>query len=933
MGVAESGDIVKTTAKQTMHVISNTHWDREWVIPFEGYRTKLVDQVDDLLRIMETDPKFKHYQMDGQSICMEDYLAVRPENRDRVRSLVHAGRLMIGPWFTLPDMPLLSGEAVVRNLLMGIQLADELGGAMLEGYTACSNGQISQLPQIYAGFGITSAVLYKGLWPERAPREFLWRSPDGTDILVLHLYPRYGRTDFYCLLYHEVICNVIHDTKAGNWIRKPEEGGLPFRIDGQRFYPPCLYECVDERDGFYLEHLAPYLRKLRDLAARDAATSQLIVFHGMDHTPPFSATPRLIAAANQCFDDLAVVDSSLPAALNALRREIDVKSLKVHEGELRDGRRNKDDRGAYFATLSTRMDVKIANREAEHALIDRAEPLCAWAWLEGAAYPDALMGRAWKLLLANQAHDSIDACNANKTNRDIMTRHADCLALCEALAKKALGYLMRRAHQRNDKGAKIEPYVMIFNPSLHPNGGLCEMMVDMPDGESGDDIMLVSESGEAIAPQVRPQGTSDAITEGSIARPMCCTRYHVLFEVDNVPAMGRLNLRVIRGRALKKPPALSPEANVMENNHLRAEILEDGRLNVLCKETGREYKGIHYFVDRGDFGDPWLCTLAPEPPITSIGVPARVECIENGPVRAAYRVTTVLDVPASCRSADSRPEPVKLTITCEISLSRCAKHLDVKAAIDNPARDHKLVVCFPTGLTSNASYAGSQYDVMERPSALPDTSGWIEPVTGYPNYGFAGLSDGRDGFSLLNIGLPEYFVEGDGCNLLTLTLLRAVALKIQWPEGHDAVQDGHCLGRLTCHYAIYPHAGGWEDAGLLSAYRKFASPPICTQYFGRPALGNGKSLVCLERDTLEVSCIKRAEDKGGLIVRLWNPLDREQEGVLRIGRPFGEVEQVNLNEERTNSGAFLERRGKDAVALRVGKKKIVTLRISDVRRG
>ena len=179
---------MKTSPRQqTLHVINATHWDREWLLSFVGYRRHLLHHNDRLIELMERDPAYKHYQMDGQSICMEDYLRMKPEMTARLRKLIRARRILVGPWYTLPDMPLLHGEAVARNLLTGIALSESLGGAMREGYTACSNGQIAQLPQIYNGFDIRSAVIYKGISHKRAPREFRWQSPDGSEVLTLHL--------------------------------------------------------------------------------------------------------------------------------------------------------------------------------------------------------------------------------------------------------------------------------------------------------------------------------------------------------------------------------------------------------------------------------------------------------------------------------------------------------------------------------------------------------------------------------------------------------------------------------------------------------------------------------------------------------------------------------------------------------------------------
>ena len=99
------------------HVISHTHWDREWYQCFEHFRLRLVDLMDRLLDIFKTDPTYV-FHLDAQTVCLEDYLEVRPQRRTELEELVRAGRLLVGPWYVQNDFNLCSGEATVRNLLI-----------------------------------------------------------------------------------------------------------------------------------------------------------------------------------------------------------------------------------------------------------------------------------------------------------------------------------------------------------------------------------------------------------------------------------------------------------------------------------------------------------------------------------------------------------------------------------------------------------------------------------------------------------------------------------------------------------------------------------------------------------------------------------------------------------------------------------------------
>ena len=70
--------------KTTVHIISHSHWDREWYQSFETHRMKLIELVDNILDKAENDPEFGGFFLDGQVIAIDDYLEIRPEKRAQV---------------------------------------------------------------------------------------------------------------------------------------------------------------------------------------------------------------------------------------------------------------------------------------------------------------------------------------------------------------------------------------------------------------------------------------------------------------------------------------------------------------------------------------------------------------------------------------------------------------------------------------------------------------------------------------------------------------------------------------------------------------------------------------------------------------------------------------------------------------------------------
>ena len=135
--------------KKTLHIVSHSHWDREWYMSFEQHRMRLVELFDTLIETMENHPEYKYYHMDGQYVVIEDYLEVRPQMKDRLFKLIGEDRIQIGPWYVLQDEYLTSGEANVRNMLYGIKLCKSIGAdPVMCGYFPDAFGNISQAPQI-----------------------------------------------------------------------------------------------------------------------------------------------------------------------------------------------------------------------------------------------------------------------------------------------------------------------------------------------------------------------------------------------------------------------------------------------------------------------------------------------------------------------------------------------------------------------------------------------------------------------------------------------------------------------------------------------------------------------------------------------------------------------------------------------------------------
>lgn len=171
-------------AVSRVHITPHMHWDREWYFTTEESRILLVNNMEEILCRLEQDNEYKYYVLDGQTAILEDYFAVKPENKDRVKKQVEAGKLIIGPWYTQTDTTIVSAESIVRNLMYGMRDCLAFGEPMKIGYLPDSFGMSGQLPHIYNGFGITRTMFWRGCSERHGTdkTEFLWQSSDGSEV-------------------------------------------------------------------------------------------------------------------------------------------------------------------------------------------------------------------------------------------------------------------------------------------------------------------------------------------------------------------------------------------------------------------------------------------------------------------------------------------------------------------------------------------------------------------------------------------------------------------------------------------------------------------------------------------------------------------------------------------------------------------------------
>lgn len=910
---------VKT--KQVIHVICNTHWDREWRFSFQQSRMMLVRMMDGLLELMTANPDFAYYHLDSHTIMLDDYLTVRPEKRDEVCALVKAGRLLIGPWYTLPDATMTEGEGLIRNLLVGHKAATAYGQVMNVGYTPNGFGQVSQTSQIYRGFNLDTVMFYRGINRKAAPKsEFIWEAPDGSQCLAFR-FGQFSRYDFHYLLYRPVLKNRFFG-EGGKYFWK--EGGVPFHpADLDAYYKE--YWLVEAAEPVNWDNLPRALDELVDELS-ESTTPHKLGMAGDDQMGPNGRLTELITEANTVREDVEFKFSSLPEYMDAFRAA-KPDDLKVVKGEMRHASFNGLMTDLYWGILAARSYLKVEAFKQETNYFRWAEPFATFAWVLGKEYPQAFLDMDLKMLLENQAHDSIGGCALDKIHRDVMHRFSEANEISNVLLRESMAHVLTEINA----GEKGDYLLAVFNPLPFPRSEIVSAAIEVQRDLGALRVSIADMDGNEKDVQACFKDTGDLMVQQptDVPIPFFTDRFIVHFEADNIPAFGYKVFKVTPQTTKKHPwGSLLTAPNTAENEFLKVSVAHDGTISLTDKQTGASYSGLLCYEDGGDTGDPWVRrTPLDNPTIYSSGQPVHIAVKEAGPLLTSFQITQDLLVPeSSTQDLKSRSHTLApLHIVTTVTLRKGDRRVDVAVKIDNTAKDHRLRVLFPTHLAATTSQAGSQLDVLTRDITLPDTSDWVEPMPHtHPHRHFMDISNGTVGMGIITEGLMEYEVTDDPSRTIAITLIRAFQQRnsvrgIEYPDQ----KDSQCLGEFEARFAIYPHTADWDAGQVMQEALKHNTLVKsfefgCSGHGTLPATG---SFLTLEPSSLVLSAVKRGEDGQSVVVRFYNPTDDAVSGNIDSMFPIVSAQKLNMLEEVEAELPCAD----GAVKITVEHKKIVTV--------
>ena len=889
-----------------LHILSNSHLDREHRHNFQETRIMMVQMMDELIEIMENDDEYKYFTLDGQAIVIDDYLEVKPHMKDRLKKLIEEGRIKIGPWYSLVDCFSVNPESIVRNLLVGTKESNKYGKSMKVGYSIFSFGQMAQLPQIYNGFGINDIVFYKGASTKEFPQsEFYWVAPDGSCALATRL-GKEKRWNFY--FDFDVPVLLGGSVKKPGWEAKFTDNTRLCHLND--FEHKDMYSCILNPDiRIRKEKIREAIENIMADLCETASDDVFVAFDGTDFTSPFKEIPDPIRLINKEFDgEIEAVSSNPELYFEELRKSLAEKNLKKYSGEMRFGPVSH----VHSETMGSNTSIKQLCFKAETALIYYAEPLSAILKENGGKYEHEILDLAWKYLFSAQAHDSIHGSGDPQIKPDNLNRLMQVKEIADSVIKRAVEGLAAKIDFSAFEDDDIA--LTVFNTTPYQRSDIMEVTLDLPKEENAEDFWIEDLDGNRVESyKVGEENFTLAMIHRKYRpKSVYCDRFTLKVYVTDIPPMGFKTYKIKRKRGIIAsssnpfPIGISPykpigiSGNVMDNGLIKVTICHDGCIDVYDYETGKTYHELNSFRDIGSCGDFWIHR---EPLrnsiISSKGGFAQIELIENSGLQATYKIINTLDIPESLDGKMRSAHKIRTEIVTEITVKKGSKRIDFKTSMTNQSKDHMLVVDFPTGICCGKADWEAPFEIRKRDvDNFSDNNGIKGPeLERHAMQNFVSVSDGDNSFALMAKGLKEVGTKNENGAVLTLTLMRASTGRFPIHDdliiGNDDAPS-QCVGEeMTFEYAIYLY----NNDDVIAESRKYITPMLSAQIgvSGGGTIPDEYSMLKFESRKLCISALKANED-GSIVLRIFNPTDKEITDTITYAKPIFSATEVRLDE-------------------------------------
>lgn len=854
-----------------------THWDREWYKTVDEYRFKLIPVMDKILNTLRKDPDFKIFTLDGQTSILEDYLVVRGESayEDTLKTLIRDGRLLIGPWYTMPDEFLASCESIIQNLLYGHSICDKYQAELLKtGYVCDTFGHIANLPQILNGFHIKSALISRGTNDHDMDCFFKWKSPDGSEVTTF---------------------------------KAPEICG----------YGSFFFEVISEFAPDYHEHLDEITDKAIQYIERELERTSLpyvLLMDGMDHETIHDFMPEILTRLSKHFD-CPVVQERLDEVFEEVNDEImiQLKTRANHRtGELTDlAKANEMHIKLIPHTLSSRYDLKSANDQCQNLLEYYAMPCSAIDEMNGSDYIYTYIRYAYSLILQNHAHDSICGCSIDAVHREMNTRFSKA----HNTASEYFFQYCAKEYFRSVNAVSPLCLVKIFNPLPYEYQGAIEFDIDFDTNfeiqsmpyvkfEQRNSFLILDENNTELKYNIISASRHKNIKQFGGNKRLADT--HRVAVISKLKPLGYTTFLI---KPFELPyrvtERFSDSAVSCQNDLIYFEIAPNGTITLTDKKTGRIYSGLHSFLDCGEMGDGWFHIRPIEDRnISSLGCRVSIEKSFDGYAECKFIVRYEFELPKEKVTSFNFVTRSDTYETCiiksEFTIARNSALVTVHTEIDNNIRDHRLQLHLPTNVASS-SYCVNQCNLMLRRPIGLDNSHYTWKETDITEQSFDNMvyirsEDQATPHGLLFIskgGLHEVSCPRDKENSMDITLLRCFNKTVNT----DGEPDGQLQGKQVFDYALLPFTNE-TDCELVLRKDQF----VCGyKEFTIPSGANlpNESAFTFESNACTYLTCMPAQTASSIIIRTVNHSDAPSTCFINFTKNIKSACTCNFLEEET----------------------------------
>lgn len=860
------------------HVISNTHWDREWYQSHEKYLVRLVELMDRLLDIMEEHKDYR-FITDGQYALVEDYIASKPENEGRIRDLVSEGRLLVGPWYTQPLENIVGGEALIRNLQKGIKESEKLGKAMRFSYEIDEFGHTSQLPQILAGFGISGVMAWRGV-PKNCRSYFRWKGSDGTVSDFFNSNEGYG-----------------------------EATSLPDSVED---FDEVIDGITHRREG-----LKTHVERIKELRLKVSDSNNLLWLNGIDHSWAQADVLEICNKIENLFPGTKVKQSTPEEYAAAVINDLKERNIvpPEHSGELL-----YTYEPVLESTNALHPRQKRRHFETEKLLVGKSEPLTEFASLLGFKYPEWAIEREWKYVLENHAHDSLGCCSVDEVFEQVMARYGASISIGEQICDDSLRKIMSCSVEK--------PSLWIFNLSEKDISGAIKVSFDVPVGFGGENFTLEDESGKEIGMCViSSQTNGDVRYNPRLGHPTWgeVTHYEAIINSPLVPSYGAARLTILKAEEFKtmnnrQSCYFADPSGILENKNFRISFNNNGSFNLIDKRNNSEYKNQMLFTDDGEAAH---CYIHAEPAndmrrFSSAGCKADMNILYDNALGGAFEIKLEMQIPKGIeKDRKSRTkETEKLDISYIITLEKESEAINIDIKINNRSRNHRVRALFPTFIDSVVSFSDQAFDEVERPISVEREMLFEMPYMTHPMLSYCGIKDGKKGLSVAARGIYEYECTDDASHSLAVTLLRSIEVidndtfeitpEYFMEEAQNICEINHSISlipftdseKLHKEVSAFIHkpfalANRAPEESVMPGYEKHDS-----------VLPDSFRAIELSGKDLTVTAFKKASKNNSLIIRILNRGSEKSAGKLKLSIPkieFKEIFTTDFEENRIDS--------------------------------